>query len=69
MLGRAFALRHYFLIFVVVQTDVELVQAALRSSFLAVDAELRSLCNDGSGTTAVAVFLTPTHIFVANCGM
>lgn len=45
----------------------------IRTGFLAFDAEMREtpeLTEDGdkSGTTAVCVFLSPEHIYIANCG-
>jgi len=48
--------------------DPAAISTVLRTCFLSVDHELRDQCKDGSGTTAVAAFLSPTHIVVANCG-
>ena len=53
--------------------DVETVKAALRSGFIKLDEELKAseevvTRDDHSGSTAVTALVTPTHIFVANCG-
>ena len=53
--------------------DVETITAALRSGFIQLDEELKAseevvARDDHSGSTAVTALVTPTHIFVANCG-
>lgn len=48
--------------------DPETISSALRQGFIAFDAELKLGHHDGSGTTAVVSFITPTHFIVANCG-
>lgn len=52
---------------------VELVRKGLRAGFLALDAEMRELPdihgeNERSGSTAVAVMISPTHLYFANLG-
>lgn len=45
--------------------------AALTRTFMELDAIMRTihdLVKDRSGSTAVAALVSPTHIFVANCG-
>jgi len=44
------------------------LQKAIQTGFLQFDHEMRSTCTDSSGATAVAAFVTPTHVVVANCG-
>lgn len=56
--------------------DAELVQnisAALVKGFLQLDKEMREKPidpseEDSSGSTAVCVLISPTHVFIANCG-
>lgn len=47
---------------------LEELQRAIQVGFLQFDHEMRSVCSDSSGATAVAAFVTPTHVVVANCG-
>jgi serine/threonine protein phosphatase PrpC len=53
--------------------DVETIKSALRSGFIKLDEELKAseevvTRDDHSGSTAVTALVTPTHVFVANCG-
>ena len=53
--------------------DVEVLKAAMRTGFIKLDEELKAseevvTRDDHSGSTAVTALITPTHIFVANCG-
>ena len=52
------------------QRDPVLLAQAMADGFVACDAEMRPKLPppDTSGTTAVAVFITPTHIICANAG-
>ena len=50
------------------EVHLEELQKAILSGFLHFDHEMRSTCTDSSGATAVAAFVTPSHIIVANCG-
>lgn len=40
----------------------------MKTGFIAFDERLRAITVNGSGTTAVTCFITPTHVVVANCG-
>ncbi|RNA34283.1 phosphatase 1B isoform X2, partial [Brachionus plicatilis] len=49
------------------------LRAAIRAGFLNLDEQLRrsleaDCCDDKSGTTAVASLITPSHIYLINCG-
>ena len=51
----------------------ERIKSGIRTGFLALDKKLRELPetvsgNDKSGTTAVCAFISPTKIYLANCG-
>lgn len=45
-----------------------MVKSAIRSGFLKIDESMRMASSDLSGCTAVCSFISPTHIFIANCG-
>jgi protein phosphatase 1B len=49
----------------------EQVKTGLRTGFLTIDKKMRTVMANGedkSGSTAIAVMISPTHIFFANCG-
>lgn len=50
------------------EETIGLVQSCIDSAFLSMDNALRYLDQDSSGCTAVCVFISPTHFFIANCG-
>eukprot|EP00118_Oscarella_pearsei_P029180 m.3858 g.3858 ORF g.3858 m.3858 type:complete len:378 (+) comp9879_c0_seq1:64-1197(+) len=51
------------------ESDVETLKEAISDGFLALDEEIRTNSSeDTSGTTAVGVLITDTHIIFANCG-
>ncbi|XP_052275154.1 protein phosphatase 1B-like isoform X2 [Dreissena polymorpha] len=55
------------------QPSIEAIQSAIKTGFLSMDDKLRAMPEvlsgqDKSGSTAVAVIISPTHIFFANCG-
>ena len=43
------------------------VKEAIRSGFLRIDESMR-VADDLSGCTAICVLISPTHLFIANCG-
>lgn len=48
--------------------QLELVERAIKSGFLRIDQSMRDLSRDMSGCTAVCTLISPTHLFIANCG-
>ena len=55
------------------EPTVESVEVGMRTGFLQLDSEIRNLPEtisgeDKSGTTVVCALISPTHIFLANCG-
>lgn len=48
--------------------QVVMVRDAISSAFLKIDQTMRNDNKDMSGCTAVCTFISPTHIFIANCG-
>lgn len=50
-----------------VAEQLESVKEAIRSGFLKIDESMRA-SNDLSGCTAVCALVSPTHLFIANCG-
>lgn len=48
--------------------QLDMVQNAIKSGFLKIDQSMRITAQDTSGCTAVCAFVSPTHIFIANCG-
>lgn len=55
------------------QPSIEAIKSGIKSGFLSMDEKLRNTPEvlsgqDKSGSTAVAVIISPTHIFFANCG-
>ncbi|KAA0203013.1 hypothetical protein HAZT_HAZT006219 [Hyalella azteca] len=55
------------------EDEVEIVKAAITRGFLKLDDAMRQMPEvasgeDKSGTTAVCSLISPTHVYVANCG-
>lgn len=48
--------------------QLTMVKEAIKSGFLRIDQNMRVAAQDASGCTAVCAFVSPTHIFIANCG-
>lgn len=48
--------------------QLDMVKNAIKSGFLRIDQSMRSSAQDMSGCTAVCAFISPTHLFIANCG-
>lgn len=48
--------------------QLDMVKKAIRSGFLSIDQKMRIASNDLSGCTAVCALISPTHLFIANCG-
>ena len=53
--------------------SIEAIKTGIKTGFLSMDEKLRNMPEvlsgqDKSGSTAVAVIISPTHIFFANCG-
>lgn len=48
--------------------QLDMVKDAIRSGFLSIDQKMRSTSEDMSGCTAVCALISPTHLFIANCG-
>lgn len=48
--------------------ELESVKQAIKSGFLRVDESMRTSAQDRSGSTAVCAMISPTHLFIANCG-
>lgn len=53
--------------------DVDIIKKAIRTGFLTLDEAMRQMPEvasgeDKSGTTAVCCLISPSHLFVANCG-
>lgn len=52
-----------------VLTQLNMVEKAIKSAFLRIDNKMRiDMPKDMSGCTAVCAFISPTHLFIANCG-
>ncbi|XP_043940489.1 protein phosphatase 1A-like [Protopterus annectens] len=54
------------------QQSVENIKIGIRKGFLQIDSRMHTLCRldgwDRSGSTAVAVMISPKHIYFINCG-
>ena len=48
--------------------QLEAVQNAIKSGFLRIDQSMRDSKQDMSGCTAICTLISPTHLFIANCG-
>lgn len=48
--------------------QLEMVYNAIKSGFLKLDQSMRTGAQDMSGCTAVCTLISPTHLFIANCG-
>lgn len=48
-------------------TQKESVKEAIKAGFLRIDQSMRTM-SDMSGCTAVCALISPTHLFIANCG-
>lgn len=48
--------------------QLKTVENAIKSGFLRIDQTMRDCGCDMSGCTAVCTFISPTHLFIANCG-
>lgn len=48
--------------------QLKTVENAIKSGFLRIDQSMRDGACDMSGCTAVCTFISPTHLFIANCG-
>lgn len=48
--------------------QLDMVKNAIRSGFLSIDQKMRIASTDMSGCTAVCALISPTHLFIANCG-
>lgn len=49
--------------------QIGMVKNAIKSAFFEIDAQMRQdMPKDMSGCTAVCAFISPTHLFIANCG-
>lgn len=48
--------------------QLEMVKKAIKSAFLRIDQTMRTSAQDMSGCTAVCTLISPTHLFIANCG-
>uniref|UniRef100_A0A6G1SJC8 Protein phosphatase 1B n=1 Tax=Aceria tosichella TaxID=561515 RepID=A0A6G1SJC8_9ACAR len=51
-----------------VMEQLDLVESAIKSGFLRIDQSMRDSSRDMSGCTAVCALISPTHLFIANCG-
>lgn len=51
-----------------ISDQLAMVENAIKSGFLKIDQSLRVAAQDASGCTAVCALVSPTHIFIANCG-
>lgn len=51
-----------------VKEQLDLVENAIKSGFLRIDQSMRETAQDMSGCTAVCTLISPTHVFIANCG-
>lgn len=51
-----------------VSKQLEMVRRAIKSGFLRIDQTMRTSAEDMSGCTAVCTLISPTHLFIANCG-
>lgn len=55
------------------QPSIEAIKSGIKTGFLSMDDKLRNMPEvlsgqDKSGSTAVGVIISPTHVFFANCG-
>lgn len=48
--------------------QLDMVKNAIKSGFLRIDQSMRITSQDMSGCTAVCALVSPTHLFIANCG-
>lgn len=49
--------------------QISMVENAIKSAFLGIDDQMRvDMPKDMSGCTAVCTIISPTHLFIANCG-
>jgi protein phosphatase 1B len=48
--------------------QLTLVESAIKSGFLRIDQSMRNSSRDMSGCTAICALISPTHLFIANCG-
>lgn len=48
--------------------QLDMVKNAIKSGFLRIDQSMRNSAQDMSGCTAVCTLISPTHLFIANCG-
>lgn len=49
--------------------QLSMVENAIKSAFFGIDDQMRQdMPRDMSGCTAVCTFISPTHLFIANCG-
>lgn len=48
--------------------QLSLVESAIKSGFLRIDQSMRDSARDMSGCTAVCALVSPSHLFIANCG-
>lgn len=51
-----------------IKDQLGMVESAIKSGFLKIDQSMRVAAQDASGCTAVCALVSPTHIFIANCG-
>lgn len=51
-----------------VSKQLIMVKDAIKSGFLSMDKVMRADRKDMSGSTAICAFISPTHLFIANCG-
>lgn len=51
-----------------ISDQLAMVESAIKSGFLKIDQSMRVAAQDASGCTAVCALVSPTHIFIANCG-
>lgn len=48
--------------------EPDMVINAIKSGFLRIDQSMRASSQDMSGCTAICALISPTHLFIANCG-
>lgn len=48
--------------------QLDMVKNAIKSGFLKIDNNMRLTSQDTSGCTAICSLISPTHLFIANCG-
>lgn len=51
-----------------IDEQIMMVRRAIKSGFLRIDKTMLADKKDMSGSTAICAFISPTHLFIANCG-